>query len=262
MMKRLMVIGAFWVQLMAGRGACSSSDSMSDTRLIAVSKMVGPKGELYRTYLSTPDSTIELVSLYDLSADSVEKVLARASGIVLTGGEDVHPSHYGQANRVDLCGDIDEARDQLEFRMLSYAEEHDLPLLGICRGQQMMTVAGKGSLIADIPSQVPQALSHRNEGEGPAAEHEVQIVPGTLLHEITGVSQGRVNSYHHQCAEQVVPPLRTNAQAPDGIIEGVERPEGPFWLGVQWHPERMPYSDPLAGKIVERFIGEVKQVSR
>ena len=113
----------------------------------------------------------------------------------------------------------------------------DLPLLGICGGQQLLNVVLGGTLIQHIPDALPTALAHEQPNPRTEPGHEVIVVPGTLLHRITGTERLPVNSAHHQAAERVGPGIVASGRAPDGIIEAIEDPRRPFCLGVQWHPE-------------------------
>ncbi len=162
--------------------------------------------------------------------------LDRIDGLLLTGGDDVHPRLYGEAPhpRLDL---VDERRDRFEIALLRAARERGMPVLGICRGIQVMNVALGGDLYQDLPSQADGAVGHaqRTLDEGPW--HDVEVRRGTRLLEILGEARTAVNSYHHQACRRVAEGLSVTANAPDGVVEAVEDPEHPFFLGVQWHPE-------------------------
>ena len=168
----------------------------------------------------------------------LEAYLEAIDGIILTGGADIHPSFYGQIV-LARCGEIDEERDRFEMELARAARSCDLPLLGICRGRQVINVALGGSLYQDLSYRQETDSAHQSprERRGEPA-HGVAIVEGSRLAEILGVRELDVTSTHHQIVRDLAPNLTVNAVAPDGVIEGVEGPAG-FLLAVHWHPERM-----------------------
>ncbi len=162
--------------------------------------------------------------------------LDRIDGLLLTGGDDVHPRLFGEAPhpRLDL---VDERRDQFEIALLLAARERRMPVFGICRGIQVMNVALGGDLYQDLPSQADSKVGHaqRTLDEGPW--HDIEVCRGTRLAEVLGEAKTAVNSYHHQACRRVAEGLSVTATAPDGVVEALEDPGQPFFLGVQWHPE-------------------------
>ncbi|MDQ3244691.1 MAG: gamma-glutamyl-gamma-aminobutyrate hydrolase family protein, partial [Gemmatimonadota bacterium] len=166
-------------------------------------------------------------------------IMARVDGLVLTGGEDVDPALYGQDPH-PKAGAPNRARDDTEIALVRAARDLHKPVLAICRGPQLLNVALGGSLIQDIPSQVPGALGHNADSERATRIHEVEIVPGSLIARAIGSTRISVNSVHHQSAMDVAKGLRVTARAPDGIIEGLESDSTDWWvMAVQWHPEEM-----------------------
>src|SRR5690606_17799736 len=117
------------------------------------------------------------------------------------------------------------------------ALERDMPILGICGGQQLLNVALGGTLIQHIPDEVDGALPHEQGNPRDEPGHAVRIEKGTLLHRVTGMDEMLVNSAHHQAVKDVAPGVVVDALAPDGVVEGIEDPRRRFCLGVQWHPE-------------------------
>ena len=173
------------------------------------------------------------------SEESVKAILSRVDGVLLTGGEDVEPSLYGQPRSAE-CGVSNESRDRTEITIARTAREMRLPLLAICRGPQLLNVAFGGTLIQDIPSQIPNALPHEVREDRAARVHEVAIDEGSRIAKAIGETRITVNSLHHQSVLDVAPGLRVTARAPDGIVEGIESDSGDWWaVGVQWHPEEM-----------------------
>ena len=158
-------------------------------------------------------------------------------GLVVTGGDfDVDPALFGDSQRhasVVTKGN----RTDFEMAVTKTALERDIPVLGICGGQQLLHVALGGRLIQHIPDAIPGALAHEQPNPRTEAGHEVTVAPGTLLHKIVGADSLSVNSAHHQAAEDAPAGVVVNALAPDGVIEGIEAPAYRFCLGVQWHPE-------------------------
>jgi putative glutamine amidotransferase len=155
--------------------------------------------------------------------------------LIVTGGAfDVDPAMYGGGERHKSVV-VKENRTFAELAFLQVAMERDMPVLGICGGQQLMAVAMGGTLIQHIPDAVEEALAHEQKTTHYEAAHEVVIAPGTRLFGIVGASM-RVNSSHHQAVKEAGRSV-VNAVAADGVIEGVEDPAKKFFIGVQWHPE-------------------------
>ena len=203
------------------------------------------------------------VNMYKVRADSILHYLSMAGGIIISGGPDVNPGLYGKASETARCENIDNRRDSLEIMLIRYAMENNIPLLGICRGHQMLNVANKGSLIIDIPTDYDTTIIHRRGGD-----HMVRIMEGTLLSALIHPDSGLVNSSHHQAVEHLAPGFRASALAPDGIIEAIEPVDlkgHPFIVGVQWHPEtlvRDSENHPFSLPILLRFMDEVDNVAR
>jgi len=180
-------------------------------------------------------------ALIERSADPPEEVLAGIDGLLLPGGADIDPTLYGAAPH-PATKPVPAPRDRFEIELTRLALQADLPLLGICRGQQVMNVAAGGTLIQDIPSEVSQPLRHSVSTPLNATAHEVWVSRNSrlwsVLHEQLGNGDTiQVNSRHHQAIGLVGAGLEVSALAPDGIIEGIERPGARFCLAVQWHPE-------------------------
>jgi len=158
-------------------------------------------------------------------------------GLLLTGGAfDIDPNLFGRTKHNSVVS-LKSQRTAFELSTARTALESDIPLLGICGGEQLINVALGGSLIQHIPDEVRNVLEHEQLNPRNQPGHSVNIVSGTLLHNIVGLDEIRVNSAHHQAVESVGPTGIVNAYAPDGIIEGIEEPGHRFCLGVQWHPE-------------------------
>ena len=158
-------------------------------------------------------------------------------GLVITGGAfDVDPSLFGAGERHPTVITKDR-RTAFELAVIRGAIERDLPVLGICGGQQLLHVVLGGQLIQHIPDEVPEALAHEQPNPRDEPGHSVAVKPGTLLHRIVGTDRLDVNSAHHQAAKGEPDGVIINAVAPDGVIEGIEAVDRKFCIGVQWHPE-------------------------
>jgi putative glutamine amidotransferase len=162
---------------------------------------------------------------------------AELDGLLLTGGGDIHPDNFGEEWHPTLKS-VDEDRDGLEIPLCQQALEADLPVFGICRGIQIMSVAMGGNLYQDIPSEYSrEALPHKIEvGD---ARHNIQIQPDSLLSELVSKTADEVNSSHHQAVGEIGGEFVITARSEDGIVEAMEDRSKRFVLGVQYHPERM-----------------------
>jgi putative glutamine amidotransferase len=198
------------------------------------------------------------------SVSEAREVLGRLDGLLMTGGRDIDPRMYGQEPR-----DVNQLahKDRLvsDFAYAQATQELELPTLGVCLGVQVMNVAGRGSLHQHLPDDFPGAMEHEDDEEGKSPDHDILIEPGTRLRTLLGVDRARVNSYHHQAIATVPPGWRVGARAEDGVIEAIERDDRPFYLGVQWHPERMRGSEitrRLAGALADAARGASSPSSR
>jgi putative glutamine amidotransferase len=158
-------------------------------------------------------------------------------GLVVTGGAfDLDPSLYGARERHATVR-TKEQRTAFEWAIARAALDRDLPVLGICGGQQLLNVILGGDLIQHIPDAVPDCLAHEQPNPRTEPGHAVDVVPGTLLHRIGGCERLEVNSAHRQAAGAIGPGVVVSGRAPDGVIEAIEVPGRRFCVGVQWHPE-------------------------
>lgn len=169
--------------------------------------------------------------------DGVADYLRVIDGLIVSGGNfDVDPALFGATSR-HASVKTKEARTAFEFAITSTAVAADLPVLGICGGQQLLHVVMGGDLIQHIPEEVPGALAHEQPNPRNEPGHPVAVREGTLLRRIVKVAEMAVNSAHHQAARSAPEGVVVNAVAPDGVIEGIEVPARRFCLGIQWHPE-------------------------
>lgn len=161
-------------------------------------------------------------------------------GVLFSGGEDVDPSFYGE-EQLWACGDVLPLRDEFEIKLARILLEKypEKPVLGICRGEQVLNVALGGTLYQDLKSQLPGCIAHQQHQIAPYTSHKVAIDAGSKLHEIYGDTQIMANSHHHQAVKDIAESLVVTAKAADGVIEGFEKPDHPYFVAVQWHPERL-----------------------
>src|SRR2546428_6542480 len=169
--------------------------------------------------------------------DNAEEIAEGLDGILLAGGDDCDPTVYGEEPHPSV-EPMDPRRQSNDLALARAARERGIPTLGICLGVQMMNVASGGTLIQDIASEVKTEIDHASEPSD-RHRHEVLVEKGTRLGKILGKQELEVNSSHHQAIRNVGQGLRVTAHAPDGVIEGLEDPSHPFYVGVQWHPEDM-----------------------
>jgi putative glutamine amidotransferase len=165
------------------------------------------------------------------------EILDNCDGLMLSGGTDVDPKIFGEIPHTAL-GRVDPPRDPFEITLAREAVRRDMPVLGICRGLQVLNVALGGTLIQDIPSDVPDAVTHETGENRVEIAHEVTIETGSKLASLLSTPRVGVNSFHHQAAKRIGEGLIRCAVSPeDGIIEGLEMPDRQFVVAVQWHPE-------------------------
>lgn len=190
-----------------------------------------------------------------LEAAARDQLLALAGGLLLTGGADIDPALYGEARHGSVTV-VERGRDDFELALFERARALGLPLFAICRGMQLVNVALGGSLVQDIPSCVEGAVQHAqgNDDRGDAC-HVVRLEPASLLAGLAGASTVATNSLHHQALARLGEGLVVTAQAPDGVIEGVDFPGyGAWFAGVQWHPEERWRESALDAALFRAFI--------
>ncbi len=193
----------------------------------------------------------------DLEKSALQAVFERLDGLLLPGGVDLSPDHYGEAPHEKL-GQVSEALDRAELDLARWAVAADRPLLAICRGIQVLNVALGGTLYQDIATQLPDALEHhrfRSRGYAPDDRaHRVQVAPGSRLAAALDAETVTTNSRHHQAIKRLASELVAVAHTDDGLVEGVEMPAACFVVGVQWHPENLVAHDPHMHRLFETFV--------
>ncbi len=190
--------------------------------------------------------------------DSVLPLLESCDGLMITGGADVAPLDYGAlpSRKLKLVNPYRDAFDRMAVR---FALDHpDLPVLGICRGIQSYNVYAGGTLIQDIPSEVPGAIQHNQRAPAWQPSHPVTVEPDTRLAEVWGAGEVLVNSFHHQAIRDLAAGLRVVARSPDGVIEAAEA-EGQAWrVLVQCHPEHMFRRHDHMRRLFEAFVAAAR----
>ena len=182
-------------------------------------------------------------------------------GLVLGGGVDVDPSRYGKDRLDNGTVEVDPERDALDFDLFAHARRLGTPILGICRGLQVVNVALGGTLVQDIPAQRPASGPHDFPQQPRARrDHSVAVTPGTRLESIVEAREIEVNSRHHQAIEQVAEGLSVSAVAPDGVPEAVEARGAEWFVAVQWHPENLA-GDPPSERLFADFARAARQRS-
>jgi putative glutamine amidotransferase len=189
---------------------------------------------------------------------ALRAIYERLDGLFLAGGDDVDPSHYGEAPHPKL-GEVNRNRDRVELRLLRWGLEDRLPILAVCRGIQVLNVGAGGTLYQDIQAQIPTAMRHSYHKIKPRnyRAHGVTIEPDSRLAKLMGCHVADVNSLHHQAVKDVAPGFRVTARATDGVIEGIECLNGHFAVGVQWHPEALAEEDSTMQALFDGFVDEI-----
>ena len=189
-----------------------------------------------------------------LSDDDLEQLVDRLDGLVVMGGCDIDPIHYGQ-EKTAVCGDVKPERDRVEMALIRLARRKDLPTLCICRGSQVINVVYGGTLVQDIPKKLGIDIAvHRQPEDYDVCTHTVDVVAGTLLDSIVRKPVIGVNSRHHQCVDVLGNGLVVNGMTDDGIVEAFSDPNLRFMLGVQWHPEMLSHIEPDAHALFASLI--------
>lgn len=209
----------------------------------------------YTTYVDSLRRAGAVPVVIPPQPENARELIDSLDGLLLAGGDDCDPAVYGE-ERHPTVEPMDERRQANDLSLAKLARDRGIPTLGICLGVQVMNVAAGGTLIQDIESQHETEIEHVSEPED-RARHDVLIESDTRLAKILGAREINVNSSHHQAIRGVGAGLRVTASAPDGIIEGLEDPKLPFYVGVQWHPEDMPGED-SARRIFGAFVDAAK----
>lgn len=211
---------------------------MSGPRIGVTMAFDSQRGERFTAYLRSVEAAGGVsVALMTAPPAEARSLLDGVQALILTGGSDLDPALYGEAPHPRL-GPVFRERDDFELALVREGLERDLPILGICRGHQVLNVATGGTLFQDIPSDLSGGEVHDSDRERWQRSHDVRILPGTRLRELLGEDTVAVNSFHHQAVKDLGRGLRVTAVSGEGeVVEGIEAEASRFVVGVQWHPE-------------------------
>lgn len=203
---------------------------------------------------------IPVVLPLDLTEPDLSQIVDTFDGFLFTGGPDIHPFYFGEETQAH-CGNVCLRRDRMELALLPLVLAARKPVLGICRGVQLLNIGLDGDIYQDIPSQFPEEfpIAHSQPFYYDTPSHTVTVAPGSLLFELAQSDTIKVNSMHHQAVRRVAPGLTATGHAPNGLIECVEKPDYPFFIGVQWHPEYLWEQDAAAARLFDRFVEAARQ---
>lgn len=183
----------------------------------------------------------------------IDRIFGMCDGLVMTGGHDVNPECYGESDRYGNLHCCD-ARDEMELALLERAVASDKPVLGICRGLQIMNVFCGGTLYQDLPSEHPSDVDHHQHPPYDRPAHHVRLCEHTPLFDDLQVNVLAVNSYHHQAIHDLAQGLVAMAISEDGLVEAIDRPESRYFRAVQWHPEFLHEADEPSRCIFRSFV--------
>ncbi|MDG1425903.1 MAG: gamma-glutamyl-gamma-aminobutyrate hydrolase family protein [Flavobacteriales bacterium] len=237
---------------------CVASCEKNNKKTIILSKA----SDNYINWIESRD--IIIIDAYNIS--NIDSILNLADGIILTGGEDIYPLMYNDTNNIKLCGEFDFRRDTLEKKLFDYAFNNKLPLIGVCRGMQMMNVASGGTLFGDLPTEIGDSIMHRNNGE---VMHNIMVTNNnidniSMIFPVNGKVLPKkqffkVNSWHHQGLKEIAENIIVIAESYDGLPEAVviNKKVHPFMIGVQFHPERLGKYNPIHVNMKDKFIQQI-----
>jgi len=237
---------------------CVASCDKNNKKTIILSKA----SDNYINWIESRD--IIIIDAYNIS--NIDSILNLADGIILTGGEDIYPLMYNDSNNIKLCGEFDFRRDTLEKKLFDYAFNNKLPLIGVCRGMQMMNVASGGTLFGDLPTEIGDSIMHRNNGE---VMHNIMVTNNnidniSMIFPVNGKFLPKkqffkVNSWHHQGLKEIAENIIVIAESYDGLPEAVviNKKVHPFMIGVQFHPERLGKYNPIHVNMKDKFIQQI-----
>ncbi len=227
--------------------------------IIGITASVDGKADWYQqrsNYITAIEQCGGIPVILPPIVKKIEMIVTRLDGLLFAGGGDLDPLHFNEEPQYKLNYDHP-LRDQFELALIKAALTQGKPILGICRGIQVLNVALGGTLYQEIHEQVEGALTHQHSSGEPM--HTIKIKEGYLLARLSGKTELRVNSFHHQAVRRVAPGLIVSAIANDGVIEAIEYPQHHFVLGVQWHPERMRDHDNVSNAL---FTGLIEAAQR
>ena len=201
---------------------------------------------------------VPLMIPMDATEDNLRQTLELVDGMIFAGGHDIAPIRYGEEPHQKLQ-EICPERDDFDFLLYRLAKEHSLPILGICRGFQLMNVSEGGKLYQDLSLKNTESLKH-SQGHGPSIPtHTVKVEPGSKFYKILGKEEIRVNSFHHQAVKSTSENVAISGKALDNVVEAIELKNYPFGLGVQFHPEMLQAKEEDMKKIFAALVSAAKE---
>ena len=201
---------------------------------------------------------VPLMIPMDATEENLRQTLELVDGMIFSGGHDIAPIRYGEEPHQKLQ-EICPERDDFDFLLYRLAKEHSLPILGICRGFQLMNVSEGGKLYQDLSLKNTESLKH-SQGHGPSIPtHTVKVEPGSKFYEILGKEEIRVNSFHHQAVKSTSENVAISGKALDNVVEAIELKNYPFGLGVQFHPEMLQAKEEDMKKIFAALVSAAKE---
>ena len=237
---------------------CVASCEKNNKKTIILSKA----SDNYINWIESRD--IIIIDAYNIS--NIDSILNLADGIILTGGEDIYPLMYNDTNNIKLSGEFDFRRDTLEKKLFDYAFNNKLPLIGVCRGMQMINVVSGGTLFGDLPTEIGDSIMHRNNGE---VMHNIMVTNNnidniSMIFPVNGKVLPKkqffkVNSWHHQGLKEIAENIIVIAESYDGLPEAVviNKKVHPFMIGVQFHPERLGKYNPIHVNMRDKFYQQI-----
>lgn len=200
---------------------------------------------------------VPLIIPLNTSLAVIEQQVAMIDGLILTGGNDITPLKYNQEPKQKL-GHLFPERDRFESEVLKLAKAKNVPILGICRGAQLINVCHGGDLYQDLSYRSEKTLKHWQSHSAAQVTHSIELVEGSKLKSIIGSQGIRVNSFHHQVMNKVAEGFKVSATAKDGVVEAIESKTYPFLMGVQWHPEMLYQSVSSMNLIFKALIRQAE----
>ncbi|MCY4402758.1 MAG: gamma-glutamyl-gamma-aminobutyrate hydrolase family protein [Candidatus Poribacteria bacterium] len=215
---------------------------------------------MFKNYITTIEEYGGEAHLLIRGCGNAKDFVSQIDGLLLPGGGDIHPDYFNQEWHPEIIN-VNEDRDELEISIFEEAFNQDIPVFGICRGIQVMSVAMGGSLYQDIETEYPQEAVTHPSISAKDSRHNIEIEPESVLGKIIGESAEEVNSAHHQAVDDIGEGFVVTARSEDGIVEAMENPSKQFMVGVQYHPERMTQNEKFREhrrKLFEAFLSSIK----
>jgi len=262
-LRALLAIAALWAAVAAPADGPNIGLIYAAPKFVKLQEKGKDDQRPYRDAVEDNGGMVVVVS-QTYAPERVDALLPGLDGVLLPGGIDVDPEHYGE-ERHEKLEKTDAALDRLEFKVLDHAKARGLPVLGVCRGHQVLNVYFGGTLVQDIPSEChcPCTVVHRYSAlSKEKKEHPITIEKGSLLQELFGTERLVVNTYHHQAVRDLAPGFVIAARTDDSVVEAIEGTAAPFILGVQFHPEKLRPKDPRFNAPFRRLVEEARKAQQ